>query len=223
MLKRFFVVIISLIVVLSGCKESQVAIDWVDFVQFDGIHYLHNDYTIDANSLGSRIGEVKFKVSDNVNDPNYKTKDGDAAFIEKGTPIYSVIGYKSSFRIAIRSSNNVRVYQAFNNPSAKIGSDIADILGKVDYIGINDEISDNEMVVIRDAQQINEMVDLVLRAPVNPSNSRRDGKRYFISFHLKDGSEFKGAYWLESGKFSNGIMLPVDFGTIVKETMKNNS
>jgi len=78
MFKRFFVVIISLIVVLSGCKESQVAIDWVDFVQLDGIHYLRNDYTIDANSLGSRIGEVKFKVSDNVNDPNYKTKDGDA-------------------------------------------------------------------------------------------------------------------------------------------------
>jgi len=108
----------------------------------------------------------------------------------------------------------------FNNPSAKVGSDIADILGKVDYIGINDETSDNEMVVIRDAQQINEMVDLVLSAPVNPSNSRRDGKRYFISFHLKDGSEFKEAYWLESGKFSNGIMLPVDFGTIVKVTIE---
>ena len=71
------------------------------------------------------------------------------------------------------------------------------------------------MVAIRKAQQINEMVNMVLRVPVNPSNSRRDGKRYFISFHLKDGSEYKGAYWLESGKFSNGFMLPADFGTIV--------
>ena len=37
---------------LTICEKSQVAIDWVDFVQLDGIYYLSNDYTLDANSLG---------------------------------------------------------------------------------------------------------------------------------------------------------------------------
>jgi hypothetical protein len=208
---------------LTGCGISQTLIDWVDFVKLNDIQYLQNNYSIDANNLGSQIGEVKFRLSGNINDPNYKAKNGDAAFLEKGSPIYTVNGYKSSFRIAVRSSNNIVVYQVFNNPNAKIGADIADIFNKVEYIGINDETNDKEIIAIRDVTKINEMVDMLLKAPVNSSSrSERTGSRYFISFHLKDGSEFKGAYWLESGQFSNEIMLPVDFGTLVKEALEDN-
>ncbi|WP_425800768.1 hypothetical protein ACHOLT_11590 [Desulfitobacterium sp. Sab5] len=223
MFKRLFLVLISLIVMLSGCGISQTVIDWVDFVKLNDIQYLRNNYSIDANNLGSQIGEVKFRLSGNINDPNYKAKNGDAAFLEKGSPIYTVNGYKSSFRIAVRSSNNIVVYQVFNNPNAKIGADIADIFNKVEYIGISDETNDKEIVAIRDVTKINEMVDMLLKAPVNPSSrSERTGKRYFISYHLKDGSEFKGAYWSESGQYSNEFMLPADFGTLVKEALKDN-
>lgn len=222
MFKRFFLLLTSLIVMLSGCGISQTIIDWVDFVKLNDIQYLRNNYSINANDLGSQIGEVKFRLSGNINDPNYNAKNGDAAFLEKGSPIYTVNDYKSSFRIAARSSNHIIVYQVFSNPNAKIGADIADIFNKVEYIGINDETNDKEIVAIRDVTKIHEMVDLLLNAPVNHSSrSERTGKRYFISFHLKDGSEFKGAYWLESGQFSTEIMLPADFGTLVKDALKD--
>jgi len=41
---------------------------------------------------------VKFKVSGNVCDPNYRLKDGDAAFLEVGTPIYQV---RRQFRVTM--------------------------------------------------------------------------------------------------------------------------
>lgn len=238
MFKRFFVVIISLIVLLGGCAQSgddvqsgddaqsHIDIDWVNFVKLGGIQYMRTDYLIDAEKLGSQISEVKFKVSDNVNNPNYIVKDGDAAYLEKGTPIFNINGYKSSFRIAIKSANEIIMYQVFENPKAKIGSDIADIVNKVDSIEINNETNGEEIVTITDVEKINKMVDMVLKAPVDLSASSQMGKRYLISFHLKDGSEFKGAYWLDSGKFSNvsiRFTLPVEFKTAVEEALKNNS
>lgn len=240
MFKRFFVVIVSLIVLLGGCTQScgdaklggstqapkEIDIDLVNFVKLDGIQYMCTNYLIDIDRLGSQISEVKFKISDNVNNPNYVVKNGDAAYLEKGTPIYNIKGYKSSFRIAIKSANEIIVYQVFDNPSAKIGSDIVDIFNKVDYIEINNETYDEEIAAITDANKINEIVDMVLTAPVNLLTSRQTGKQYLISFHLKDGSEFKGSYWLESGQFSNvyiSFILPVEFKIAVEEALKNNS
>lgn len=217
MFKRFFVAIITIIILLSGCSKTLHIIDWVDFVNINGIQYLRYNDSLDEDQLGSKIGEVKFKVSGNVNDPKYKDKEGDAAFLEKGTPIYMVRGYKSSFRIAVQESNNISLYQVSHNPSAKQGSDLVDITNRIEYIRISDD-NYKELATIRDSQEINEMVDTILQAPVNISSSEQIGKRYFIFFHLKDGSDFKGAYWLETGQFY-GMDLPVEFGIFVKEAL----
>lgn len=234
--KRFFVALIFLILLLAGCAQSSngdveqpppdITIDWVDFVKLGGIQYMRTDYSIDADKLGPQISEVKFKISDNVNNPDYIVKDGDAAYLEKGTPIYNINNYKSSFRIAIKATNEIIVYQVFDNPSAKKGSDIADISNKVDYIEINSKSNEEEIAAITDVDKINEMVDMVLKAPVDLSTSKQMGERYLISFHLKDGSEFKGTYWLESGQLSyvsTRFLLPVEFKIAVKEVLNNKS
>src|SRR6266851_1766499 len=45
-----------------------------------------------AERPGPRLLPCKFKVSGKVCDPNYRLRDGDAVFLEVGTPIYQVNG-----------------------------------------------------------------------------------------------------------------------------------
>lgn len=92
-----FVVAMAL-VALAGCQFpgsgqghgcSNVQIDWVDFVQIGSTHYVAgpgSPTTLQDADLGSVVTHVKFKVDGNVCDPNYRPKDGDAAFLEPGTP-----------------------------------------------------------------------------------------------------------------------------------------
>jgi len=55
---------------------------------------------------------VKFKVSGNVCDPNYRLKDGDAGLLEVGTPIYQVTGQSPAVQLAARFNGQIVVYMA---------------------------------------------------------------------------------------------------------------
>ena len=96
----------------SGCTSQ---IDWVDFIQVGSTQYLAglgSPPTIQESDLGPVYAHVKFKVSGNVCDPNYRLKDGDAAFLEPGTSIYQVSGYSASERLAARRDGRIEVYEA---------------------------------------------------------------------------------------------------------------
>jgi hypothetical protein len=71
---------------------AAAVIDWVDFIQFDGKHYVAADFAVisDKRKIGGKVGEVEFKVADNINSTNYKVKNGDAAFWEQGTELFKV-------------------------------------------------------------------------------------------------------------------------------------
>jgi hypothetical protein len=97
----------------QGC--SNVQIDWVDFIQLGTTQYLAAPgapTTLQATDLGPVAARVKFKVSDNICDPNYKPKDGDAAFLEPGTPIYQVNGQPASKVVAARRNGQIVTYMA---------------------------------------------------------------------------------------------------------------
>lgn len=95
----------------QGC--SNVQIDWVDFIQLGATQYLAGPgapTTIQESDLGPVVARVKFKVAGNVCDPNYKPKDGDAAFLEPGTPIYQVNGQSASKVVAARRNGQIIGY-----------------------------------------------------------------------------------------------------------------
>ncbi len=110
------------LVLLSACQFpgstqgcSNVQIDWVDFIQVGGTQYVAGPGTptvLQDSDLGPELARVKFKVARNVCDPNYKLKDGDAAFLEPGTPIYSVSGRPSSQLLAARHDGRLVAYVA---------------------------------------------------------------------------------------------------------------
>ena len=103
------------VIVLSGCQTQgqHTAIDWVDFIKWDGKMYegIYSGVIADETYISKKLGEVKFKVADNVSDLEYKTKDGDAAFHEKGTDIFTIKGEPNL--IAVKSSLAINGYNIY--------------------------------------------------------------------------------------------------------------
>ena len=89
-------------------------VDWADVLKFDGITYLatHSDVgrPLKKEDLGPKVAEVRFRLQGNVNDPEYRTKNGDAGYLDPGTPVYVVKGYDPSFRLAAYDGKTLKLY-----------------------------------------------------------------------------------------------------------------
>ena len=98
----------------AGCATTQI--DWVDFIEVGTTQYVAgltgSPTTLQESDLGPVVAKVKFKVEGNVCDPNYRPKDGDAAFLDPGTPIYQVNGHPSSELLAARRAGRIVAYAA---------------------------------------------------------------------------------------------------------------
>ncbi|QCJ42664.1 hypothetical protein FAY30_12505 [Bacillus sp. S3] len=116
-MRRFTSLFIVLMIILTGCRSSpfgqHVQIDWVDFIKWNGKTYdgIYNGALADAKYIGEKLGEVKFKVADHVTDPEYKLKNGDAAFHDKGTGIYAI--KEEPHLIAVKSARAINGYQIY--------------------------------------------------------------------------------------------------------------
>ena len=105
------------LLLLVGCGSTNIGghaiIEWVDFIKWEGIQYegIRTGILADKNFIGEKIGEVKFRVADNVTNPNYKIKDGDAAFLEKGTEIYTIKGKPDL--LALKDKSVIKGYRVY--------------------------------------------------------------------------------------------------------------
>jgi hypothetical protein len=101
---------------LPGASTTcNAQIDWVNFIQVGSTQYVAGQQPpkpLQESDLGAVYAHVKFKVSGNVCDPNYRLKDGDAAFLDAGTPIYQINGQPAIERLAARFDGRILVYQA---------------------------------------------------------------------------------------------------------------
>lgn len=97
-----------------NCSNAQI--DWVNFIQIGSTRYVAGltqaPAVLQDTDLGPVYAQVKFKVSGNVCDPNYRLKDGDAAFLDVGTPIYQVNGQPPAQQLAARFNGQIVAYVA---------------------------------------------------------------------------------------------------------------
>jgi len=223
MVKNSLLVATVLSLILTGCG----GIDWIDFVQFNGINYIAVDYfggaagrdLVEAD-LGPEFAQVKFKHEQQHLFGHECCRDGDAAFLDAGTPVYIVKGYHPEFRLAAYRDDRLVLYEADTNPKAQTGADLLDIGGKARSIGVNSEQDGaTELAAITDPEQVAVLVELVLGAPVDQTHTTQVGFKYFIAFHLGDGTIVTRAYWPDSGQLSRGIMLPEAFRTAVEQAL----
>ena len=193
------------------------AINWVPMVKFGGIRYsrrwnligriTREDYSdLTAEHLGPALYRVAFR-GDGYASSDYHYQDGDATFLNPGTPVYAIKGYLPEFRLGTLEDGRPTLYEADTNPFAKTGEDLLDILGKVTAIDIlNDDDSMTILGTMDDEETIERFVALVLEAPVNQRSQDHDGPRYFLGFRLVDGTSVVRSFWMASGELSRGIM-----------------
>ena len=194
-------------------------IDWISFVKFNDITYVQNVWMPDAFPDEDLVyfDRVQFKVAGNVSDPSYRIKNGDAAFLEEGTPINSIRGYSPDFRLIAKTETEISLYEADTNPHARKGADLLDIGGKVEYIGINSGVDGKtELASIREEGLVSSLVRMVLDAPVDQTVRSSGGRQLFLAFYLNDGTMVKRSFWPGDGLLSRGIMLPDEFTTTIQ-------
>ena len=159
--------------ILMACQNGggAVQIDYVDFVQFGGITYVaawtSPGRPLQEGELGAAYARVKVKL-EGSQDPGHRLQDGDAAFLDPGTPVFQVKGYRPRFRQAAHEGGRLTLYEADTNTKAKIGADLVDLVEKVVYIGINSsQDGHTELAAIRDPAQVAALVNMVLTSPVS--------------------------------------------------------
>lgn len=122
MKKQNMLFLVLILLFITGCRPSAYVggskIDWVDFVKFAGIEYqgIHTGALADGDYVGENIGTVKFKVADNVKNPNYKIRDGDAAFHDKGTGIFEI--KDQPHLIAVKNTQAINGYRVYFSSDA---------------------------------------------------------------------------------------------------------
>jgi hypothetical protein len=83
-----------------------------------------------------------------------------------------------------------------SNPKAKVGAELLDLLNKVSYIGINSvQERRTELAAVRNQDQVDALIGMVLKAPVDQTPRSTSGPQYFIDFHFNDGTETTRSYW----------------------------
>ena len=208
---------------------SNREIEWVDFVQFRGIQYMGQNMgqspghsqsnQLQEKNLGPVFSTVAFKVSGNVTDLGYQIKDGDAAFLDAGTKVYTVKGYQPWFRLAAHSRGGIVLYEVTQNPKAKRGAELLDIDGKVRYISINSEQDGvTELATIKDPQQVARLVSLIDNAPIHTQGSNQTAA-YFLVLHFIDGTAFTRQYWAAPAPFFGDLIMPQEFQRAIEHAV----
>jgi hypothetical protein len=94
-------------------QSCTTQIDWVNFVQVQSTQYVAGPGTpliLQESELGAVYMRVKAKLSGHICDPGYRPKDGDAAFLDPGTPVYQLNGYPPAERLAAHFNGQLVLY-----------------------------------------------------------------------------------------------------------------
>ncbi len=181
----------------DGCPHSPRSssfVDWVPFVRHEGRMYYEQTVQADEpqlteQSLVGTVGTVECMLGDEVQDPDYQPRDGDAAYLASGTQLWSVPGFDPSFRLVADTRDRLLLFEAW--PEGETGTG-RDIYGNLDIsavgIAINAE-SDGETTLgrIDKPETVRALVTDLLDGPLTSDHHDGQGDRYFLEI------EFDGA------------------------------
>ena len=189
-MKKF---VLTCVLFLAACQSESV-IDWVDFIQLDGKQYeaIYSGVISDPSLINGEIGEIRYEVSENVTSTNYRVKDGDAAFWEKGTKVFAIEGEPelaaikddsalNGYRIYEISSAGPSDYQLFKDMDQKA----------VTKVEIYQQAERQKLVrTLTDKQEIHDFLTLLNKSKKDssflPDTDEKDPLSYPIVFYTSD-------------------------------------
>ena len=214
-------------------RPRETVIDWVHSIRFGGIHYMarwrlagqtirEGDRDLTVEDLGPELYRIAFR-GDGYVGIGYRYQNGDATYLNPGTPVYAVKGYAAEFRLAAFVDGRVTLFEADTNPLARTGENLLDIRGKVTAIDILSEEDASIVLGTIDEDNLAErFVELVLESLVDQEHRDHEGLRYFLGFRLADGTSVVRSFWLESGELWRGIMTDPIVASIASSSLPND-
>ena len=200
----------------SKCPDSEV--EWVDFVMMNDIMYYGEDEELREFKnfeKGEKIGEVTFKLAD-VACSNHRSKNGHAAYLKIGTPIYEMVGYNKNFRIIAGD----KVYQVSENKKAKTISELLDIEGKAVKLSLESTYDGKHLLDFTEQEKNSFIEEYLHLKHVGFSEIYKsiihDEDMVFLRIHLEDGSSFGISYWLKSNALNPGAYGTENMKSIVE-------
>jgi hypothetical protein len=242
-MRRLVVVVVGALLLASGCSVArdlgathcpasrkllpQGAADYFDFVQVGGTTYHAGiggtgpvaGRALREGDLGAKVAVVRCKLAEHiVEDPAKRYLDGDAAYLDKGTALYAVKGYRPAFRLAARRDGELVLFEAVDNPRARTWGDLLDLGGKVRWIGVNDD-RNRQLAAIRDRRQVTRLVELLLGSRVGKATACADDG-VFLTFHLDDATATTLSYSVHFRRLDCRDPLPQTFGAAIRAALR---
>jgi hypothetical protein len=181
----------------SGSSGNCYAeIDWVDFLLINDSNYSRNVDGIEKvtpDQIGNKVGEVSFMLNDHAC-TDYHAKNGDAAYLPIGTPIFEMKGYRSSFRVIADN----KVYQAGTNPKARTMRELLDIEGKVVKIGLDSGYDGSAIGFFTpeaSEQFVQQLLPLAYVGQDETYKKTMHESGVFLRVYLKDGTSFRMVFY----------------------------
>lgn len=209
---------------IGGCPDA--AIEWVDLLMVNDIKYQHHfpdqpdeNFPLSIEK-GIEIGKVTYKMADNACS-DHKMKNGDAAYLEKGTPIYELKGYPSSFIIVA----NDKVYVAEQNKKAETAGEMYPLKGLVKNIHL-ESTEDGSRIHTFSATStdkfINAWYQLQLENPeILYKKQNFEGERIFLEIEMNNGVSFRHLYWADTNTFHFGAIGNKGIKEIIANELTN--
>jgi hypothetical protein len=191
----------------------------LDFVTFDGIDYLRwaeePGRALAPGDLGPEFATVGCSFSEDRRGCPFGL-DAAAAFLPAGTRMHAVRGHPTEFRLAAVWRDRLFLYQAWQSPRAKVGSDLFAIAGKVRAIDVQRgepvTLAARNPTTIAAPADVAALVDMVLRGTVRrPLPHTMSEPRYWLTFWLTDGTTLGRPYFVDTSELMGGVMLPGEF------------
>jgi hypothetical protein len=196
--------------------------DYIDFVRFGGVTYYVADHgvgrPIASDDLGPRFAVVRANPPTSGPPLAYRPRDGDAAYLAVGSPVFTVKGYHPSFRLAASHRGGLRLYEAEEAAGARTGADLLDLAGKVRYLSVNS--GRFELARIKDGRRVAELVGQVLAAPVRPTDGRAEHRYCFVVFNLADRTAVRRAFFPDTGELRPGVFVPPVFTEEMEQALE---
>ncbi|QUW20607.1 hypothetical protein JSQ81_12160 [Sporosarcina sp. Marseille-Q4063] len=207
-----------------GCPDA--VIEWADVLMIDDIEY-HHDFPDPTNEdlpitieKGNELGKVTYKMADRACS-NHKMRNGDAAFLNAGTPIYEIKGYPTSLIV----SADDHVYVVHTNEKAKTAGELFPMNKLVKNIYIESTEDGKRIHTFTQSSKdkfLAEFQELKLEDVLSLDNEGKfEGTHIFLGIELNNGVSFRQSYWLDSNTFINGAIGNDEIKEVIIDEFSN--
>lgn len=123
-----FILILSMVFIrnqrMKEAPNDGLDVSWADSIvyndQFYHVEYIYDEIdnhrkTVDESQINDFLGQVEFTLSENIINVSYELKEWDAAYLKKGTKVYSIKNISHYKSIAAHSDGKYYIYSRLDD------------------------------------------------------------------------------------------------------------